>query len=157
MTDAIHFKIEGLAGYPLRQIEDPRGDVLHMLRSDNPYFTVFGEIYFSFINPGMVKAWKKHYKMTQRFAVPVGRIRLVVFDGRENSPSKGTLEIVEIGRPDQYHLVTIPPGVWYGFQGISRGPAMIANSPDIPHDPSESVRLPEHDPTIPYHWPPIKA
>ncbi len=145
-------RISGVGVYPLRTIEDERGAVMHMLRSDAAWFDAFGEIYFSKVNPGSVKAWKRHRKMTQHFAVPVGRIRLVLFDDRDASKDDGILEVFELGLPDRYRLIRIPPMVWYGFRGISDGPALIANCSDLPHSQNESERancLPSH---VKFDW-----
>ena len=78
--------------------------------------------------------------MTQHFAVPLGAIRLVIYDARESSGSYGEKEILEIGE-DNYRLVKIPPFLWYGFKGISSIPALIANCTDLPHDPEEVTKL----------------
>ena len=118
----------------------------------NNRFSKFGEVYFAIANPGVIKAWKRHKKMTQLFALPVGRIRLVVFDDRSNSPSKGVIEEIVLGRPDQYYLVCIPPMLWYGFQGISETPALLVNCSDLPHDPKESEQLPVSNDRMFYNW-----
>ena len=152
VNNAIESKINGVAVLPLKQIEDERGAVLHMLRSDSPSFFRFGEIYFSIVNPGVVKAWKRHKEKTQHFAVPVGRIRLVLFDDRADSPSKGQIEEIILGRPDRYFLICIPPIVWYGFKGISEMPTLLANCSDMPHDPNESEQLPASNNHISYNW-----
>ncbi|MBW8015814.1 MAG: dTDP-4-dehydrorhamnose 3,5-epimerase [Planctomycetes bacterium] len=152
MNPEIQSKINGLVISPLKQIEDERGDILHMLRSDSPLFSKFGEVYFSNTNPGVIKAWKRHKKMTQLFALPVGRIRLVVFDDRSNSLTKGQLQEIILGRPDKYYLVCIPPMLWYGFQGISEIPALMVNCSDIPHDPNESEQLPFLNDHIFFDW-----
>lgn len=152
INPAIESKIDGVVIFPLKQIEDERGDILHMLRSDSPHFSKFGEVYFSIVNPCMIKAWKRHRAITQFFAVPVGRIRLVVFDDRTNSPSKGLIEEIILGRPDWYYLICIPPTLWYGFQGISEIPALMANCSDIPHDPNESEQLSISNDHICYDW-----
>ena len=141
INSARRSKIEGHLISVLKQIEDERGAVLHMLRSDSPIFTEFGEIYFSLVNKGVVKAWKRHKVMTQRIAVPIGRIRLVLFDNRTKSATKGVVEEIILGRPDQYYLICIPPLLWYGFQGISESPALLVNCSDIPNDTKESERL----------------
>ncbi len=143
--------IEGVIVEPLKQICDERGKVMHMLRADSPLFAVFGEIYFSVVNPGVVKAWKRHLEMTQNFAVPVGKIRLVIYDNREFSSTNKKIETLEIGE-NNYALVRIPPLLWYGFQGISRVPALIANCTDMPHNPDEVERLDVSDKQIPYNW-----
>lgn len=145
-------EISGVVIQPLGQIEDQRGAVLHMLRSDSPLFERFGEIYFSLVLPGAVKAWKRHQRLTQHFAVPVGQIRLVLYDDRSGSPSRGRLEEHVLGRPDHYRLVRIPPLLWYGFQGLGLTPSLVANCTDFPHDPQESESLPSGAARIPYRW-----
>lgn len=141
--------IEGVVVQKLTQIPDNRGMVMHMLRCDSPIFIKFGEIYFSVVNPGAVKAWKRHTKMTQHFAVPVGTIRLVLYDDREGSASNDKTAVIEVGE-DNYSLVRIPPLVWYGFKGISTVPALIANCTDMPYDPDEVERIGIADEKIPY-------
>ena len=143
--------IDGVLVEPLKQIKDDRGKVMHMLRADSHLFTKFGEVYFSVVNPNVIKAWKRHKKMTQNFAVPVGAIQLVIYDSRQNSPTQGKIAILDIGE-NNYSLVKIPPMVWYGFKGVSSIPALIVNCSDIPHDPSESEKKPEDDKDIPYEW-----
>lgn len=137
---------------PLQQITDVRGGVLHMLRADAPDFTRFGECYFSEIVPGVVKAWKRHRLQTQMLAVPSGRILLAVYDDRDGSPTRGRLASVELGRPDAYLRVRIPPGLWYGFRCVGDAPALIANCPDQPHDPAESEQVSVEHSTIPFDW-----
>ena len=145
-------EIDGVTLTPLRQIEDARGAVLHMLRSDAEDFTGFGECYFSETRPGVVKAWKLHHRQTQNIAVPVGRIRLVIFDDRADSSTRGRLAELELGRPDCYVRVRIPPGLWYGFTSLGTIPALLANCADLPHDPSECEVLDPSNANIPYAW-----
>jgi len=144
--------ITGLGISALGQISDNRGTLLHMIRKDSHNFHGFGECYFSEILPGAVKAWKFHLKQTQNLAVPVGRVRLVVFDDREGSITKGQIQIVNLGRPDCYYRITIPPQLWYGFSCISAVPALITNFADIPHDPAESSTIQVDEAKIPYQW-----
>ena len=145
-------KIEGVTAVVLRELSDEHGAVLHMLRSDAPDFNKFGECYFSEILPGAIKAWKLHREQTQNIAVPVGRIRLVIYDDRIGSRTRGNLQIQELGRPNTYFRVQIPPGLWYGFACIGNFPALIANCADLPHDPTESDRKHFVDSSIPYDW-----
>jgi dTDP-4-dehydrorhamnose 3,5-epimerase len=145
-------QIEGVIATELRQIQDERGAVLHMLRCDAPEFVRFGECYFSEVLPGAIKAWKCHSAQTQHLAVPVGRIRVVIYDDREASPTRGNLQVLELGRPDAYLRLRIPPGLWYGFRCVSSIPALLANCTDLPHDPGESELQPASQPPIPYQW-----
>lgn len=144
--------LDGLTVTPLRQIDDARGAVLHMLRSNAPEFTQFGECYFSEVLPNAIKGWKRHRLQTQNLAVPTGRIRFVAFDGREQSPTFGQIDVIELGRPDQYMRLCVPPGIWYSFACISSTAALIANCADLPHDPAESEQKPLDDASIPYRW-----
>lgn len=144
--------IEGVTLTELRQINDERGAVLHMLRNDTPEFTRFGECYFSEVLPGAIKAWKRHRAQTQNLAVPVGRIRIVIYDDREISTTQGQLQELELGRPDAYSLLRIPPCLWYGFSCISNMPALVANCADLPHNSEESEQRPMNDPDMPFDW-----
>lgn len=143
--------IEGVEVVPLRRIPDDRGTVYHMLKSTDPHFREFGEIYFSSVYPGVVKAWKNHESVTVNYACIVGRVKLVLYDGRDGSPTHGTLMEVFLG-PELHALVVIPPGVWNGFQGRSRPMAVIANCATGVHDPDEFERLPPDAADLPYSW-----
>jgi dTDP-4-dehydrorhamnose 3,5-epimerase len=136
---------------PLRRIPDERGTIFHMLRSTDAHFTSFGEIYFSTIYKGVVKGWHRHREMTLHYACIFGRIKLVMFDDRDTSPSKGKLMEVFLGQ-DQHALVIIPPGVWNGFKGMNDPHAIVANCCSHPHDPSRSDRLDPFKNDIPYDW-----
>jgi dTDP-4-dehydrorhamnose 3,5-epimerase len=143
--------IDGVTVRPLRQIPDERGRIMQMLRSDDPEFERFGEIYFSVVYPGAIKAWHVHSLMTLNYAVVSGMIKLVLFDPRDGSPTKG--EVQEIFLGDQnYQRVKIPPLVYNGFKGIGAVPAIVANCSTMAHDPAEIRRLDPFSDAIPYTW-----
>lgn len=143
--------IDGVITKPLRRIPDERGYIMHMLRSNDPEFEQFGEIYFSTIYPGAIKAWHLHKEMTLNYSVVSGMIKLVLYDSREESPTKGELQEIFLGR-ENYQLVKIPPFVWNGFKGVGTDMAILANCATLPHDPDEIVRMSPFDESIPYHW-----
>jgi dTDP-4-dehydrorhamnose 3,5-epimerase len=143
--------IQGVKQIPLKQIHDERGKVMHMLRSSDPHFEKFGEVYFSWIFPNIIKAWHKHNVMKMNYAVPIGCIKLVLFDDRKDSSSFGKINEFFLN-PENYYLLTIPSGIWYGFKAVGNNPAMIVNCSTISHDPSEIVRISYNDPKIPYTW-----
>lgn len=150
VTDAA--QITGVTRLPLRVIEDSRGAVLHMLRENSPVFRRFGEVYFSEINPGAIKAWKRHRRMTQNLAVPVGLVKFVLYDDRSNSETRGRTAVHVVGRPDAYVLLVVPPRVWYGFQGLGSAPSIVANCTDLPHDPEEAEQQAEFPGGGPFAW-----
>ena len=143
--------IEGVIITQLKQIFDERGKVMHMLRKDSEIFTEFGEIYFSCTNPGAVKAWHLHKKMTLNYAVINGQIKCVLYDDRPESSTYGCVEEIFMST-ENYFLVTVPPMVWNGFKGIGIAPSIVANCASIPHDPNEIIRKPYFDKSIPYDW-----
>ena len=143
--------IDGIKIVPLKKIPDERGTVMHMLKASDPHFTEFGEIYFSTIYPDVIKGWHLHSRMTINYAVPVGMIKLVLYDSRENSSTKGELMELFIGE-ENYVLVQVPPGIWNGFKGMGTKMAIVANCASIAHDPSQTTRLDPFDKSIPYDW-----
>ena len=143
--------INGVVVVPLQRIPDERGAVLHMLKATDPHFERFGEIYFSMVYPGVVKGWHRHRRMTINYAVPVGMIKLVLYDGRSSSATGRAIQEVLLGESN-YCLVQVPPMVWNGFKGVSAIPAVVANCATLPHDPDEIERLDPHSGAIPYDW-----
>jgi dTDP-4-dehydrorhamnose 3,5-epimerase len=144
-------RIDGVKIIPLRQIVDERGKIMHMMKSTDPHFQSFGEIYFSCAWPGTVKAWHIHTKMTINNAVISGRAKLVIYDQRDNSPSRGVLEEIYLGE-DNYVLAQIPPGVANGYKAYGDKMVILANCASEPHDPAEMLRIHPQDNDIPYDW-----
>ena len=143
--------IDNVIVQPLRKIPDERGCIFHMLRCDDPLFERFGEIYFSLVYPGVVKGWHLHEEMTLNYAVVQGMIKLVLYDDREGSATRGNLMELFLGE-ENYCLVKVPPRVWNGFKGIGTSAALVANCATIPHRPDEIVRLDPSNNAIPYNW-----
>ena len=143
--------IEGVSVTPLKQIFDERGKVMHMLRSDSPQFSKFGEIYFSCTYSGAVKAWHMHTEMTLNYAVVHGAIKFVLYDDRSDSQTQGEIQEIFIS-PENYQLVTVPPGIWNGFKGIGLETSIVANCSTVPHSSDEIKRKKYNDDLIPYNW-----
>jgi dTDP-4-dehydrorhamnose 3,5-epimerase len=143
--------IKGVRVIPLRQIVDERGKVMHMLKATDPHFLQFGEIYFTCAWPGVVKAWHIHQTMTVNNAVLVGHAKLVMYDLREGSPTKGALQEVFLGE-DNYCLVQIPPGIANGYKAYGDRMVVMANCATEPHDPGEMLRREPFGSEIPYDW-----
>jgi dTDP-4-dehydrorhamnose 3,5-epimerase len=132
-------------------INDDRGKIVHMLRNDDKNFLKFGEIYFSYVYPNMIKAWHIHKKMTLNYVAAFGKVKLVLYDDRKNSKTFGKIQ--EIFLSNQNHLlVSIPPNIWNGFTSADENLAVLANCSDIPHDKTEISRLDFDDPKFPYNW-----
>ncbi len=144
-------KIDGVTVVPLRRIPDERGTIYHMLRATDEHFVAFGEIYFASVYDGVVKGWHRHREMTLNYACVHGRVKLVLYDDRDDSPTRGALMEEFLG-PDNHSLVVIPPGIWTGFKGMHAPASIIANCCTHVHDPALSDRLDPFDNHIGYDW-----
>ncbi len=131
---------------PLPPIPSAGGRVLRALRCTDEGFVGFGEAYFSIVGRGVVKAWKQHQRMTSNLVVPYGRVRFVFY-----TPDAGSEFLVhEIGEGN-YGRLTVPSGIWFGFQGLGEPHSIVLNVADLVHDPDECLTK-ERD-TIPFDWP----
>ena len=143
--------IDGVIITEKKQIFDERGKVMHMIKSSDDEFSKFGEIYFSCINPNVIKAWHIHKKMTLNYIVVYGQIKFVLFDSRKESPTYGEIMELFLG-PENYKLVTVPPNIWNGFKGLGNSTSIVANCSDFEHDPDEIKRENFNSNKIPYDW-----
>ncbi len=133
-------KIEGIQVTELNIIPTEGGCVMHGLKRTEASFGGFGEAYFSCIEAGKIRGWKKHREMTLNLIVLLGKIRFVFIDGRCNYDPINTDDIVL--SPDQnYSRLTVPPGVWMAFQGIEHPKNILANIATIEHDPTEADQV----------------
>jgi dTDP-4-dehydrorhamnose 3,5-epimerase len=143
--------IKGVKITQLRQFFDERGKVMHMMRNDSPCFERFGEIYFSTVHPGKQKAWHLHTEQVLNYAVIYGQIKFVLYDDRQDSPTRGILQEIYLS-PENYQLVTVPALIWNGFKGIGGETSIVANCATEPHKQEEIIRKSWNDPDIPYNW-----
>jgi dTDP-4-dehydrorhamnose 3,5-epimerase len=128
--------IEGVIVSPLKVINVKGGNVLHAIKASDSEYRGFGEAYFSMIEKGIIKGWKRHKEMTLNLIVPIGAIRFVLFDSRDNSVTAGKYFEVDLSL-EYYNRLTIPPMIWMGFQGLEEGFSMLLNIANIPHSKSE--------------------
>ena len=136
---------------PLKIISDNRGKVMHMLRTDSQVFKKFGEIYFSTIYHQSIKGWHLHKESVLNYVCIKGKVKLVLFDNRKESSTKGVYQELILS-PEDYFLVTIPPNIWNGFKGLDEAESIIANCLTLPHDEKEMVRKDSFDKSFSYKW-----
>ncbi len=136
---------------PLKIISDNRGKVMHMLRTDSQVFEKFGEIYFSTIYHQSIKGWHLHKESVLNYVCIKGKVKLVLFDNRKESSTKGVYQELILS-PEDYFLVTIPPNIWNGFKGLDKAESIIANCLTLPHDEKEMVRKDSFDKSFNYKW-----
>lgn len=105
------------------------------------------------LDPGGLSAWHAHEHTVDRFFVNRGKLKVVLYDSREGSPTKGQINEFRIGehRPT---LIIIPPKVWHGVMNLSSQPTHMLNLTDAAYeyeDP-DHWRLPHDSPQIPYQF-----
>ncbi len=135
----------------LQTLSDNRGKVMHMMRNDSKIFKSFGEIYFSTIFNNAIKAWHLHKENTLNYVCIKGKVKLVLFDDRKESSTKGKYQEILLS-PKNYFLVTIPPNIWNGFKGLDQEESIIANCLTSPHNEKEMVRKDPFDQSFNYDW-----
>ena len=145
--------IDGVAIKELRLLPDERGYLMEMLRADDEIFQKFGQVYLSVAYPGVVKGWHYHKVQTDYFTIVKGMMKVVLYDGREDSPTHGEVNEFFMGELNPL-LITIPPGVLHGMKAIGNAPGYLVNCPTEPYDydgPDE-YRVDPHSEDIPYDW-----
>ncbi len=145
--------IQGVNVKPLKVIADERGYLMEMMRADDPFFQKFGQSYVSVAYPGVVKGWHFHKVQTDHFVIVKGMMKVVLYDQREGSPTKGLINEFFMGEKNPV-LVTIPPGVVHGMKGIGNEPAMLVNVPTemYKYNEPDEYRIDPHTKDIPYDW-----
>lgn len=145
--------IEGVAVKSLRVTPDERGRFIEILRSDDPLFERFGQVFASAVYPGKVKAWHCHKKQTDFLAVISGMAKVGLYDGREDSATYGQTEEIFAGDHNPV-FVRVPPGVWHGFKCVSIAECMVINIPSQPRSVAEpdEERAPARGGPIPFDW-----
>jgi len=146
--------IEGVKVKKLRVIPDERGRLSEILRADDPeFFIKFGQVYITTAYPGVVKAWHYHKKQWDNMAVIHGMMKIVLYDPRENSPTKGEINEFFAGIHNPI-LIQIPPMVYHGFKCISEYEAIVINCPTelYNYENPDEYRIDPHNNDIPYDW-----
>jgi dTDP-4-dehydrorhamnose 3,5-epimerase len=127
----------------LKQIKNLKGDIYHGMKESDEGYDGFGEAYFSTVNQGDIKGWKKHTLMTLNLVVPVGAIEFVVYDEDDKS------FFSQILSQDNYKRLTVKPGAWMAFRGVGEQ-NMLLNIASIEHNPNEALNIDLDE--IAYEW-----
>jgi dTDP-4-dehydrorhamnose 3,5-epimerase len=130
---------------PLKRITTVGGDVMHGLKKSDNGFNGFGEVYFSWVEQGAIKAWKCHQRMTMNLVVLKGAVSFVF----HLTNQKNSFRTENIGE-ERYVRLTVPPGIWFGFKGRGSGQSLLMNLADMAHDPDEILR--ETTSKFIYNW-----
>jgi dTDP-4-dehydrorhamnose 3,5-epimerase len=145
--------IEGVKVKKLKVIPDERGLLMEMMRDDDEFFQRFGQVYLSVVYPGAVKGWHYHKKQTDHFVFVKGMAKVVLYDGRETSKTRGEVNEFFMGEQNPILLV-IPPLVLHGMKGVGTEPAYLINTPTehYIYDAPDEHRVAPHSGEVPYDW-----
>jgi len=137
---------------PLRRIPVVRGDVFHAIKASAPGFAGFGEAYFSSVDTGAIKGWKRHREMTMNLVVPSGAVEFVLFDGEPGGAGEYRSVTLSPASDESYQRLTVPPGLWMAFAGRGGGLNLVLNFASIEHRPDEADNRPLED--FAWNWGP---
>jgi len=143
--------IDGVVIKKLAQFHDERGKVMRLLDSSSENFAAINEVYFSCIYANAIKGWHRHKMMTLNYASIFGSVKCVLFDDRDNSPTKGVIQEIFLS-PENYCLISVPPKIWNGFKGLGTDMSTVVNCTSMIHEDDEVDKKDPFDNDIPYDW-----
>ena len=145
MIDGV--KIKKLVRHP-----DERGYFEELIRKTDDFFSEgFGQISHSFMMQGVVKAWHVHKTQIDWWFCTTGKIKMAVYDLRENSKTYKELNEFLLGDNPNNIIVKIPAGVAHGMK-VLEGPCHFIYVTSGTYSKDEEGRIPYNDPGIGYDW-----
>jgi dTDP-4-dehydrorhamnose 3,5-epimerase len=145
-------EIDGVVVKKLVTYPDERGFFRELIRKSDDFFGEgFAQLSHSLMHPGVSKAWHIHKTQVDWWYVPVGVLKVALYDTREGSPTKGVLQELFMGGDHGYSILKIPPGVAHGCKAIGGTSHLIYVTSNI-YDTEEEGRIPYNDPEIGYDW-----
>lgn len=146
--------IEGVEHVRLSPHVDHRGSLTEVVNVTHPFWQEpVVHAYRISIRPGRIKGWGMHKLQADRYLVESGTVRIVLYDGRVDSP---TFERYEVHSFDDITagLLRIPPGVWHADQNTGETDVFILNFPTRAFDPAhpDKYRIDPHSGEIPFDW-----
>jgi len=152
--DSLQELIAGVQTKEVKNVVKENGYLTEIWREDWPLEEArVGQVFQVLITPGGISAWHVHREATDRLFVNHGLLKIVLYDARPESATKGRINVFRCGsvRP---MLIVVPAGVWHGVQNISAAPALLLNLPDRPYRYAapDHWRLPSNTDRIPYSF-----
>lgn len=129
------------------------GFLMEVLRCDDGLMKKFGQTVFTVAHSGTIKAWHWHKLQDDLWFVASGKARVVLYDRRDDSKTKGETQVIMAGR-DDYKLILIPTGVAHGYQVLSAEPVLLFyHTTEVYNkDNPDEQRIPYDDPKIDFDW-----
>ena len=145
--------IDGVKVKKLRVIPDERGRLMEILRADDAIFKKFGQVYMTTTYPGVIKGWHYHKLQEDNIAVVKGMLKVVLYDNRDDSPTKGNVSEFFAGEHNPV-LIHVPMGVLHGWKCVSETEAIVINTvtETYNYENPDEYRLPHDSAEVPYDW-----
>jgi dTDP-4-dehydrorhamnose 3,5-epimerase len=150
--------IHGLRFRPTRPVPHEDGTVAEVARTSWPEVDLpVVQVHITTTLPGRTRAWGLHQHSTDRLFVVTGLVSIIVFDGRQNSPTLGSVNEFRTSERNP-GLLVIPPNLYHGWKNIGTSEAFIINMPSslYDHDTPDALDLPYDGPDaeriVPFRW-----
>ena len=144
--------IEGVVIKDLVKHSDERGYFQEIIRVTDSFFKEgFGQLSYSYVHQGIIKAWHAHKVQSQWTCFIKGAAKVALHDFRNNSKTYGiTMELIA-GENCPAVVYKFPPGVAHGYKCIN-GPMLVLYITSGIYDINDEVRIAHDDPSIGYNW-----
>lgn len=152
--DSTKAVIDGLVVREVKHVPRDHGVITETYRPAwDPTGAPIVHIYQSRLFPGAIGAWSCHMKAVDRLFCNQGFLKVVLYDDREESGTRGMINELYVGdaRPT---FIVLPPGIWHGLQNVGPVDALVLNYPTLAYDyeDPDHWRLPHDTSEIPYEW-----
>lgn len=147
-------EIDGVVLNQTAVIGDDRGVILELVDLRQEYWSAGAPyVYMGTCRPSRAKGWGMHKLHTDRYMVLSGEMLLVLYDDRDDSPTRGIVQEFYLTR-DGLNQLSIPPGVWHAHLNPGQTDLVFANAPTKPfeHGDPDKWRLPLDTDQIPYSF-----
>lgn len=149
--------IDGVRIREVRHVPKASGRLTEIYRRD--WLTdaeAVDQVFQVVLQPGRITAWHAHERTLDRLFACEGSARIVLYDPRPGSPTRGLINQFMFGehRPA---LVVIPPRVWHGLQNVGTTPLHVLNLVDRAYDYAapDHWRIPADSPHVPFTFPTV--
>ena len=124
----------GVVVKPVRTHVDARGSVMELYDPRwgiHPADMVYA--YAFTMLPGRAKGWGLHRDHDDRYVLVRGRIEIVMYDAREESPTFGLQARITASEFERA-VITIPTGIWHANRNIGETESIVVNFPTTQYD-----------------------
>lgn len=147
-------RIHGVTIHHPTTHQDERGTLCEIYsRSWNFDNVPLVHAYLVTVRPGKVKGWAIHDVQIDRYFFVSGVLKLVLYDPRDGSPTKGMINELcfsELNRG----LVSVPPGIFHAVENVGQIDGLMFNIPSQPYnyEAPDKRLLPLENDVIPYSF-----